>query len=175
MKFKIDEELAIILGIITLGILVLLGIITQTFEFSDGISVFSVVVAALALYYTKRVRGAEFNLTEARVTDRAGVTTVKILIQNLGDRMGFMRWEKINLKVGTESFDYQFNKEEEFQLQPDTQTPKGVSFRVGEEKDLTNGYFIAKGVCSSHKGIMIEKAWKTPLTVILKPKITVDK
>ena len=59
---KIDEELIIIAGVIILGIVIVLGITTQTFKFSDGVSAISVVIAALALYYARRVKGPDFTV-----------------------------------------------------------------------------------------------------------------
>lgn len=171
LNFKITEEDLIIMGVILLGIVVVFGIMTQTFAFSDGMTVFSVAVAALALYYTKRVRGADFNLTEARVTTRTDeFTTIKVLIQNIGDRMGFMRWDTIYIRVKTNIYHLKNPVENEEQLQPDTQTPRGFTFLIDNKEDLTGGMFIASGMYSSHRGKMIEKVWETPLTGNIQPE-----
>lgn len=173
MKIKnIDEEILIVVGVIIIGMFVVLGIIFQTFKFSDAVSIFSVVVAALALYYAKRVRGPEFNLAEARIDARKDTfARVKIVIQNIGDRVGYLRWDNINLKVNDDIYHIRELSEKEFdwQAQADTPTPKTFHFKVSLDIDLTGGIFLAKGVYSSHKGKMIKKTWRTPLTGMLKP------
>ncbi|MFX0058377.1 MAG: hypothetical protein ACFE8J_08770 [Candidatus Heimdallarchaeota archaeon] len=174
MKFrKIDEELVIIAGVVILGIVIVLGITTQTFKFSDGISTISVIIAALALYYSKRVRGLEFNLTEARSTQRKEeLTHITVLVQNTGDRMGYLRWDKISIKLGEKII--QTEKEAYKELTrifaSDEQVEKGFSFPLGKHEDLTKGMFVAEGVYSSHKGKgMISDTWIIPLTGKLKP------
>lgn len=172
MKIKnIDEEILIIAGVIVLGILVILGIATKTFKFSDGISAISVVVAALALYYAKRIRGPEFILTEARITHRTEKTaTSMVLIQNIGDKMGYIRWNTIYLKVKDQIYKIRNPPNKGLTYQANTQQEKGnLTFYVEEDADLTNGFFIAVGVYSSHKGGLHDKVWETPLTGILKP------
>ncbi len=170
---KIDEELVIIAGVVILGIVIVLGITTQSFKFSDGVSAISVAIAALALYYSKRVRGPEFNLTEARQTHKKEeLITITVLVQNTGDRMGYLRWDKISIKIGERII--QTEKEAYKKLTgifaSDEQVEKGFSFPLGKHEDLTEGMFVAEGVYSNHKGKgMIPDTWIIPLTGELKP------
>lgn len=86
--------------------------------------------------------------------------------------MGFLRWESIKIKLGDEFIGIyeDYEKEWEWQAQPETQTPKGFTFERGLKKDLTGGILVAKGVYSSHQGKgMMLKTWETHLKGMLKP------
>ena len=116
------------------------------------------------------VKGVIFNLTEARVTERRDATiTVKVLIQNIGDRMGLVRWTHISIKRKEEVLSLGNPKEYEWQAQPNTQTPKGFHFEISMLENLNGCIFLAKGVYSSHKGRMEEKIWSSPLSGSLNP------
>lgn len=140
-----------------------------------GIFLIAVVALGLSLYNVYKqhyIRGPEFNLTEARIDARQeSFRRVKALIQNIGDRMGCLRWESINIKLGEEIFHILDNrdKEWEWQAQPESQTFKGFTFNVSSDVDLTGAIFFTKGVYSSHKGKMIKKTWEIPLIGMLKP------
>lgn len=149
------------------------------------INVITILIAVgafiLSLYNTWKqhhVRDSEFNLTEARVDARKNeFARVKIVIQNIGDRMGYLRWDNINLKVNDDIYNIRDLSEKEFtwQAQTDPQTPKTFHFKVSLDIDLTGGIFLAKGVYSSHKGKMIEKTWETLLTGELRPSTILDR
>lgn len=141
----------------------------------NGITILIAVGAfMLSLYNTWKqhhVRGPEFNVAEARITDRTTDTrVVMILIQNIGDRMGYVRWDDIKFKVGERLFKPKVPTGYRGIIQADTQEERTFHFFAGEHENLVGGFFIAKGVYSSHKGKgMIPDTWKTPLTGILKP------
>ena len=143
------------------------------------INVITILIAVgafiLSLYNTwkqHQVRGPEFNLTEARLIERSDLGfTVKILIQNIGDRMGFLRWNTILIKLDNELLNIYGNTEFEWdwQAQPETQILEEFTFGGAVNKDLSNGHFVAFGVYSSHKGKMIDEVYEIPLSGMLRP------
>jgi len=169
---EIDDRIVILVLVILIAIISFIGAFVKLFELSEAFSIGSVGIAALALYYTRKVRGPDFVLTEARVTDRTNETaTVVVLIQNIGDRMGYLRWDTTYLKVKSKIFNLRAAREYNTTFASDTQQEKGgFTFLAGEDEDLTFGFFIAIGVYSSHEGGLKEKVWETPLKGSLSPK-----
>lgn len=141
---EIDDKIIILVLVVTIAIISFAGAIFKLFEFTDGVSIGSVGIATLALYYTRKVRGSDFVLTETRVTHRTEETaTILALIQNVGDRMGYIRWDSTHLKVKSKIFTLKVPREYNTTYAPDTQQEKGgFTFLVGEDEDLTDGFFF---------------------------------
>lgn len=129
--------------------------------------------------WKSRVRGPHFNLTEAFVTKRAHENIdVEILLQNIGDRMGYLRWGDIKIKFGETFIDATEQKVEflgakksvfEWQDKADTQIRRRFLFPIRKNRNLNGAIFVAKGEFTSHKGKMISHTWTVPLTGNLKP------
>lgn len=135
-----------------------------------GISTIIAVIAFWHTYTVSKVRGPQFNFTEARTVDRKhtelekDLVYVNVLVQNIGDRMGFLRWEKVRIEVRNQRIEaHTPQKPWECPVQPDNQTSKQFSFIITKDFDLSDGVFTAEGVYSSLEGKMIEETFATPL------------
>ena len=143
--------------------------ISENFIIDIGTILIAVVALGLSLYNTwkQHIRGPEFNIAEARVTQRLEDKTVLVvLIQNIGDRMGYVRWNEIIVKIGDKLIKTEAEAYREYKrlFKPDTQIEKGFTFPIGDHIDLIGASFLAKGVYSSHEGKgMINKTWEIHL------------
>ncbi|MFX1286078.1 MAG: hypothetical protein ACFFB5_20710 [Promethearchaeota archaeon] len=125
------------------------------------------IALILSIYNTwhNRIRGPQFNLTEARVTKRRHENIdVIILIQNIGDRMGYLRWERIIIKLSNQEIESSDPLMFDWEAEPSTQTKNRLLFPILGVKDLAGAIFVANGVFSTHKGEMVTEVWEVPLT-----------
>ena len=132
---------------------------------ADIVGVTGVVIGFFALthsVYKTRVRGPEIDIVDARVIEpKEDHFRVMLLVQNTGDRMGFIRWETVKIQVGDQEFISNHPATWEWQTQADTQTHIAFTFFVSDI-DLTGGVFIAEGEYS-FKGKMLPRTYRYPL------------
>ena len=109
----------------------LMGVIIGTIEF-------------VHTYLVTKVRGPQLAIPEARVQWRKeDHLQVKAVIQNIGDRLMYLRFEIVRIKLPDGSVIVsQQDEYENNQFQPITQIPKGFTFRIPSDVDLTGGYFV---------------------------------
>ncbi len=132
----------------------------------------------LSLYNTYKqhhIRGPEFIFPEVLLESRSGEGFgVKILVQNIGDRAGYLRVENMTIKQNDNIFklqDYYDPPWLEWISEPYSQTEKDFLFSVPLEENLLGALFIADGIHSTHKGKMVERTWEIPLRGYLVPFI----
>ncbi len=139
-------------------------LITSIAAFGGLLLGFVALIFSIYNTWQNRIRGPQFNLTEALVTKRRHENIdVIILIQNIGDRMGYLRWERIIIKLSKQEIGSSSPLTFDWEAQPDTQTKKRFLFPIPEAKDLAGAIFVANGVFSSHKGKMVTEVWEVPL------------
>ena len=125
-------------------------------------------VALLHSIYKTRDLGPEIDIIDARVIERKkDQFRIMLLIQNTGDRMGFIRWETIKIQVGDQEFISKHPATWEWDTQADRQTRIAFTFFIGDI-DLTGGEFVAEGEYS-YKGKMLPRTYRYPLKGQLKP------
>ncbi|MFX0211648.1 MAG: hypothetical protein ACFFDT_37070 [Candidatus Hodarchaeota archaeon] len=83
--------------------------------------------------------------------------------------MGYLRWERIIIKLNNQEIESSSPLTFDWEAQPDTQTRKRSIFRIPAAKDLTRAIFVANGVYSSHKGKMVTEVWEVPLNGKIDP------
>ena len=125
---------------VVIGIIIFVDLISLLMKISivnDLLPLIAVIIAWYTLYLSRRPKESKFNFLEARIKERGkSIFQVKVFVQNIGEGIALLRWEKIYIDLNGENFKVHSPDEWEWPTQQDAQTFKGFSFNIPLHTDL---------------------------------------